>query len=240
MNFVYDITTEKLKYSKLVVILFGLTFGREVRLFARSTNLFFVSTEFKCNRIYMRKNARKIVTLECKHCKNSFKKFKKEYDRQIRKGRSDFYCDLSCSAKANESLMEHAQFNKDNPTAFASLNPHPKDELTPFRAYINKIKGRTKRWHQNRITEITPEYLKELWEKQGGVCPYTGIKMLLRDYNQPSYPHNASVDRIDSSKNYLRGNVEFVCVSINYAKNSFSKEEMIDFIKLIRASATLI
>jgi hypothetical protein len=47
-------------------------------------------------------------------------------------------------------------------------------------------------------------------------------------------PRQPSLDRIDSSKGYIEGNVEFVCVSINYAKNGFSKQQMIDFIKEIK------
>lgn len=42
-------------------------------------------------------------------------------------------------------------------------------------------------------------------------------------------PYQASLDRIDSSKGYIEGNVEFVCLAVNYAKNGFSKEQMIEF-----------
>ena len=44
----------------------------------------------------------------------------------------------------------------------------------------------------------------------------------------------ASLDRIDSSKGYIDGNVEFVCYGINLAKNNFSKSEMLNFINSIR------
>lgn len=41
----------------------------------------------------------------------------------------------------------------------------------------------------------------------------------------------ASLDRIDSSKGYIKGNVEFVCYAINLAKNSFTRDEMKEFLK---------
>ena len=44
----------------------------------------------------------------------------------------------------------------------------------------------------------------------------------------------ASLDRIDSSKDYLVGNVEIVCMAVNLAKNNFNKKDMIDFIKEIK------
>lgn len=46
----------------------------------------------------------------------------------------------------------------------------------------------------------------------------------------------ASLDRIDSSKGYIEGNVEFVCSAINLAKNNFSKEAMVSFLQETIAS----
>ena len=39
-------------------------------------------------------------------------------------------------------------------------------------------------------------------------------------------PKTASIDRIDSSKGYTKGNVQWVCVFANLAKNTF-KDELI-------------
>lgn len=44
----------------------------------------------------------------------------------------------------------------------------------------------------------------------------------------------ASLDRIDSSKPYERGNVQFVAWPINYAKSDMSDRQMKRFVKLIR------
>lgn len=40
-------------------------------------------------------------------------------------------------------------------------------------------------------------------------------------------PQTASLDRIDSTKGYLSGNVQWVHVSVNRMKNSFSQNEFI-------------
>jgi hypothetical protein len=58
------------------------------------------------------------------------------------------------------------------------------------------------------------------------VCPYTGKKMSL---GKETSPYSASLDRIDSSKGYMKGNVEFVCLAVNLAKQSFSREQMMTF-----------
>ncbi len=88
-------------------------------------------------------------------------------------------------------------------------------------------------------SELDVKYLKELWESQNGICPYTGIKMLLPETTSQMFrsPKKASLDRIDSSKEYTRGNVEFVCQAINLAKNSFTREEMKEFISEIGGPA---
>lgn len=194
----------------------------------------------------MRKNSRKIVELECCFCKNKFKRFKKEHDRQLKRGRTKWYCDGKCCYKDNPRLQEVTQYAINHPdemrNRFISSPNFPfirqKDELTLFRYYIRKVKERIKsklsKKSINMSFNLTPEYLKEIWDKQEGICPYTGIKMQIRDFTHPSCPHNASLDRIDSSKGYEVGNVEFVCISVNYAKNSFSKEEIIEFFNKIK------
>lgn len=84
-------------------------------------------------------------------------------------------------------------------------------------------------------SELDVKYLKQLWENQKGICSYTGIKMLLPETSAHVVrsPKKASLDRIDSSKEYVRGNVEFVCQAINLAKNAFTREEMKAFISEI-------
>jgi hypothetical protein len=107
-----------------------------------------------------------------------------------------------------------------------------RDEFSPFRFFINKCKCRNK--ETGVKVNIDVIYLKNLWNSQNGKCSYTGIKMMLPDTtNGFSVVHSlykASLDRIDSSKGYIKGNVEFVCYAINNAKNDFSKQEMISFV----------
>ncbi len=115
-----------------------------------------------------------------------------------------------------------------------------KDEFTPFRFFLANARKRTKKRNVKLIEcNLNLLYLKQLWEKQGGICPYTGIKMELAEVSNKRTrinmnPAQASLDRIDSSKGYIKGNVEYVCVSINYAKNGFTKEKILDFINKIR------
>ena len=110
------------------------------------------------------------------------------------------------------------------------------DEYSPFRTFISKGRGSIKK----KGCTIDVKYLKTIWEFQNGICPYTGIKMILPkntlEYNSTKSLKKASLDRIDSSKGYVEGNLEFVCCGINFAKNNFTKKDMTSFLDEIMSS----
>lgn len=74
---------------------------------------------------------------------------------------------------------------------------------------------------------ITPEYLEELYEKQNHKCALSGLSLEL-DITKSGLKQNWSLDRIDSNKGYIIGNVQWVDKRINMMKQSFSQDEFID------------
>lgn len=79
--------------------------------------------------------------------------------------------------------------------------------------------------------DLTLEYLKGVWDYQNGYCAISGLKMEM-DITRES-PSKASLDRIDSSKGYVSGNVQWVCLFVNYAKSDFEDEPIKKLFKLI-------
>ena len=77
--------------------------------------------------------------------------------------------------------------------------------------------------------------LKQQWEKQKGKCIYSGIDLELSKHNKivKNPITSASLDRIDSSKGYIKGNIQFVSRSINYMKGEMNHKETIHLCKLI-------
>ena len=71
------------------------------------------------------------------------------------------------------------------------------------------------------------DYVCELWEKQNGKCAITNMQMLT-EYNNLMA---VSVDRIDSSKGHVKGNIQLVCQFVNFAKRHHTNQEMINIIK---------
>jgi|TARA_R110000744_G_scaffold173197_1_gene291983 hypothetical protein len=151
--------------------------------------------------------------------------------------------------KTNYSRRVVTQYIKKHNIPQRTHSASLSDQYTPFRFYL---KGVYRARYKNALRRsrlipkkgkcLTLPYLKGLWEKQNGTCPYTGIKLKLFTHSKAKYGGSgmktdiryASLDRIDSSKPYERGNVQFVAWPINYAKSDMSDRQMKRFVKLIR------
>lgn len=85
-------------------------------------------------------------------------------------------------------------------------------------------------------TDLTAEYLKDLWDQQQGRCPFSGWALQLPDSTRKwrvKVPACASLDRIDSTRGYFRGNVRFVALMANYARSSFEDDALVEFCRAV-------
>jgi hypothetical protein len=88
---------------------------------------------------------------------------------------------------------------------------------------LQKIRQNAKRRSREIPVEVDCAYLDKIWKEQQGKCAYTGRKLtILKD---------ASVDRIDSNKGYIKDNVEWVHKDVNKAKMALSKNDFLTLIK---------
>lgn len=86
--------------------------------------------------------------------------------------------------------------------------------------------------------DITIEYIWDLFEKQQGRCKLSGLPIVLEtslgSMNKNGYQkRTASLDRIDSSKGYLKENVQWVHKDINQMKSSRSDKVFIELCKAV-------
>lgn len=91
---------------------------------------------------------------------------------------------------------------------------------------------------RNIEVSITIEYILELLEKQEYTCALSGIplnmsKTFSRDRTDKVDSTTASLDRIDSSKGYVEGNVQWVHKHVNKMKNEFDQNYFIEICKKI-------
>jgi hypothetical protein len=174
------------------------------------------------------------VKVKCKHCGNEIQKIKAEYERRIKKKAVGFFCNLKCSGLYFNA--KHLDKYKGNYSHLIGHQNNRLDQYSPFKYHANKARSRSKQ--KGYQTDLTIEYLKQIWDKQNGTCPYTNIKMEIsrtsQDEDIKKTPTKASLDRIDPNIGYVKGNVEFVCYCINVMKNDFTKYQMIDFINQIK------
>ena len=82
---------------------------------------------------------------------------------------------------------------------------------------------------RKRVTLTMDQFMEE-WRQQfkkfGMICPLSGQEMT---YVQGLgvIQTNISIDRIDSDKDYEKGNVQFICRRVNSMKQEFSKEDLV-------------
>lgn len=101
--------------------------------------------------------------------------------------------------------------------------------------YWGHIKNMAKK--RNLKFEISLEYVWNLFIKQNSKCILSGLDLCFAPQGvQQSNIQTASLDRIDSSKGYVKDNVQWVHKRINIMKNNMKDE---DFILLCKKVAEL-
>lgn len=86
---------------------------------------------------------------------------------------------------------------------------------------------------RNIELDITPEYVWSVYEQQGRECAYTGLPLYFHpDSNKPQ-SKNASIDRIDSFKGYVRGNIQIIHKTVNLVKNWLPEAEFVALCNLV-------
>lgn len=177
------------------------------------------------------KQKRKSVTIICDYCGKEFSKPESEYKRNIKLGRHNF-CSRSCCGKHIGTLgIPRTQAQLNSMRAIKNYSGNRNDKFSPFREILRTVRNRCKEFN------LDLPYLAELWNTQNGICPYTKLKLILPTWNNnPDIRYRASLDRIDSSKGYIKGNVQFVATPINYLKGTMSDKDTKSYLREIAAS----
>lgn len=83
--------------------------------------------------------------------------------------------------------------------------------------------------------DVNPKYLFELLEQQNYKCALSGREISIEFITSAKgkTKRTASLDRIDSSKGYIEGNVQWLHKDVNNIKQDFSQEEFLNLCKQI-------
>lgn len=170
---------------------------------------------------------RKLIEVECDCCHQKFQKPLSEYNRNLKLGRHNF-CTRSCSIRYSNYHRIPSEKIIESQNNIKNYAGNHRDEYTPFRYILRSARNRFKECN------LTLEYLKEVWDKQNGICPYTGLNLILPSYTKKvPIEYRASLDRIDSSLGYVIGNVQFVSTPINFLKSTMTDTQTKEYLKAI-------
>jgi hypothetical protein len=164
------------------------------------------------------------VEVKCENCGEVFLRSRGEVNRNTKLNRRVF-CSRSCQGSGIfDNIPKHKRISR--PENLVSNNRQ--DEFSPFRWHYNNAKRRHKDF------DLTLEDLKSQWDKQQGVCPYTGWQLKQmpntnHKHQLPRNPDRASLDRIDSSLGYAVGNIQFISLIAQVAKSDWTEEQLLFF-----------
>lgn len=91
------------------------------------------------------------------------------------------------------------------------------------KTFFNIIKRQAK--VRNIEFDITLDYLESLLNNQKYKCALSNVDIVIGYWNDDT---NGSLDRIDSSKGYIEGNVQWLHKDVNMCKQSLSNNEFIE------------
>jgi len=126
----------------------------------------------------------------------------------------------SCGCFSRETLSARRKNNNPN---WSGVGDMPGE-------YVNSLK---KSARKRKIKfDISKEYMWNLYEQQDGKCAISGLPIKFWTHSKMR-DGTASIDRIDSAKGYIEGNVQWVCKDINFMKQSLEQGLFINYCKII-------
>jgi hypothetical protein len=89
---------------------------------------------------------------------------------------------------------------------------------------------------RGHVFEIDLAYVWDIYIKQNGRCALSGLPIQFAYKNGHRQQRTASIDRIDSSKGYVKGNIQWLLLDINFMKQKFSSEHFIRLCKKVASN----
>ncbi len=131
-----------------------------------------------------------------------------------------------CRICYNKNIRKNQELNNTEKARYKKYRLNAK-ATKPFYYLFSSCKGNAKK--VNREFNITITDLENLWSKQNGICYYTNQPMSY----ELGYKNSVSVDRINSSKGYIIGNIALCKKQVNIMKNDATLEELFNFCESI-------
>ena len=135
----------------------------------------------------------------------------------------EYYSRPEVKKLKKEYMKEYIKEYRSSPENIERIRQRDRlSNRTTIAGKLRKIKSRSKKI--NVEFNLTKEYLENIYPTDG-MCPLLNIA--LNWHSPPRHASTPSLDRIDSSKGYIKGNVQWVSWRANQLKNNATPEELL-------------
>lgn len=114
--------------------------------------------------------------------------------------------------------------------------PHSSIERSYIAERLRKVKYSSKN-ERDLDFNIDLEYICDILDAQEGKCALTGWPLQFTKggtWKSGMNPFACSMDRVDNTQGYVRGNIQLVCAMVNTVRGAMEND---DFINLCKAVA---
>jgi len=156
------------------------------------------------------------------------KEYRKEYFSrpEVIEYRKEYSKEYYARPEVIEQRKEYKKEYNSRPEVKEYMKEYNKEYMKEYATTISyklsAAKGRAKK--KNLEFNLTVEYLESIYP-ENNTCPLLNIP--LDWYSDTKHPTTPSMDRIDSSKGYIKGNVQWVSYRANTLKGDGTPDELL-------------
>ena len=183
------------------------------------------------------KDGHYIFHLTCKDCENHLKEMPEWKDGKLLCHRCHEYKDESLFTPNNTNNSER-HFRRHICNNCNAERQREHDIVLELDSKLEKclrfrfLGARDRAIKQNIPFNLELQYIIDLWSSQNGICALSGLPMTF-ELKQGRVPTNVSIDKIDRTLGYIKGNIQLVCMVCNQIKSDLTEIEMYNFCKNI-------
>jgi transcription initiation factor TFIIIB Brf1 subunit/transcription initiation factor TFIIB len=149
----------------------------------------------------------------------------------------------SCNAEQSYGRLDHYKSAvrgdwKCKKCGSVGINDKGKHHAIPVTWFNVKERGGRDRGY---AWDLTIEYLWDMYLSQDKKCALSGVEIGWSERRltpTASLTATASIDRIDNTEGYIKGNVQLVHKDVNFMKQQFDQEYFINMCKAIAENFT--
>ncbi len=157
--------------------------------------------------------------VKCAHCGADFSKPISLIDFEKKAGRKQHFCSLSCINDYNIALADTIE-----------------QELKHFKHVLSLVDENPEKIKTS--IDIDVLYLRTIWDNQRGRCVYSNVPLVLPTgiTDSDDILYAATIDRINPSVGFIKGNITFISVAMSFMKENISHEKTLKLVKLIKTN----